>query len=968
MLTFKEIPTIEDGYLLEPSKGWFGVVVPKNKENLIINPNFINYPTNTSNLTTTNALLSSNSNGIFTPHSLLINFSTNGILTYTTPSNLTGNYTFSVYVRTLGNPGSIGISFNGANVKNYDITNNYKRISYTSAFTNNDKVIITGSDLEIEITAMQLELGYLTTFFSGDTELDFYDSPNSYKWTGEKYKSTSIRTDGAYSGGEIISLYEYGFKITSIEGLGYPDLTPIIYELATSNDTLYSFSNIEQRTVSINGILLSDKFTNLATLKGLIGKLFYKLNKPSRIYFTPYEFCEENVPTIYFDFIYTGGLNEEINTWFGEEISIEGITLSPCIYNDIPYKFISTHLNDMKFSTNSNDLFFITSDNKPIKSGVPQYTAGSNYRLRVLDAVEHGGVLYALIEQSTATLTQSHFVSYVNGTWTRIVTTDITNALVDSFYNSYGHFGVLESVPRGEYTEGVWVGGYFKTNALSLGIGVSKVGISAGDSLFRYIPSTKQVQVWDVRDSDSPTDLIGAINDISYNQDTGNIFIAGKFTAIQEPNFSQVYTTDNIIKLNVVEPFISLLNSGNGIPFAGSGGATGGIGYGDTSTAQIKKVLEINNDVYILCNGYLNTYNVTTNLTSFFMRYNKISDGLISTPFPFVSESVTVPNGSMLDIHLYKNMILTTGRFTQANSNFIGTNPNYNQGNDYISNVSYFNPLGRTIPFNNFYGAHQPLQNYRALSINGTSTLYDLGVATGLYNNTTNEDSPLSPDSPYIKIDELNNNILFFGALNSYGRSDNKKTCCGFVEYISKSATDLSYGYFVPASLDISNGICWPFYKSFKNLYNIKALVGQSQYPLVSQLVFFYNSGLQIDSCSDSLTDVEIYVDSDNGIINFYGLRNLTTGKYIYFEGEDILPNYLFTIKIIDNTLYLINSNGNTTTPLIYESTGNPLLAANDDVIQVLFDMKTTNQTSNPSFTAKYKQCFFSFDEFMMCR
>lgn len=964
MLTLKEIPNIENNYLLELSKGWFGVVVPTQKENLVINPNFVNYPSNSSGITYSNSILSSKRNGIYSPYSLEVRVFGNGSITYNLPSNISGLYTFSVYIRAINKTGQVTVTFNGAGTsKSINISDSYQRIYFSSHFPNNATskgIILSSNDIDFEITSMQIEEGFLTTFFSGDSVIEEYDADNAYNWTGEKYKSTSVRTLGAYSGGEIVSLLEYGFKVISVEGIGYPDLVPITFNQATRNKSLYLRSNIDQREISINGIINTNSFSEFIKIRGKLGKLFYHEDRPTRVYFTPYEHCEDT-ECIYFDMLYEDGLNNEIDSLYGQELSISGITLEQCVYSCEPYEYKSVSLRDMKVTTNTNDLFFIKDDNTITQANIPQYTTGSNYRIRLIDAAEYNGVLYIIVEQSTATKTESHFLSYISGTWTRILTIEVTSALGDSLHNSYGLMGTLAAVSKGEYTEGIWVGGYFRSSLFNLGTGITLAGVTSGDSLFVYKPSSKTIRLWDVYHS-TPTDKVGTVNDIAYNQETGNIYIAGRFTQITEGEFIGTHITNNIIQVNTNQPFISLINT-NGITFTGSGGATGGINYSDSSSAQIKKVIELGNYVYILCNGYIGTYNVVTNVTSFFIRYDKVNNYIKGTAFPFVSEGAATANGAMIDAYVYKNMLVTSGRFTQANSYFRNNSVNYNSNYDYLSNVSYFDPDGFSTPFNIFYGLHKPLQY-------SLSTVDNFNFASGIFNTSNNESPPISADVPYIEIDVLNDNLLFYGNFNRYGRSTDKKETCGFVEYIVRSATDLSKGTFVPPSLAVSNGVCWPKYKSIDTIYNLKAIVGHGTFPLVTQTSLYYNTGIVIDNCGSSRdTDIDILVESNNGIVGLYGIRNLTTGKYIYFVPENIGSNKLFTLKVINNNLYIEYYSGSKEQVTTFASNGNPLEISDNDVIQVLFDMLETNElTSNPTITAKYKRCYASFDEFMVCQ
>lgn len=78
-----------------------------------------------------------------------------------------------------------------------------------------------------------------TTYFDGDSQEFAYDAdPYAYAWKSARYLSPSVRSARTYNGGQERSLEDYGFRTTSIVGLGMGETTLDVAILASGEEIL----------------------------------------------------------------------------------------------------------------------------------------------------------------------------------------------------------------------------------------------------------------------------------------------------------------------------------------------------------------------------------------------------------------------------------------------------------------------------------------------------------------------------------------------------------------------------------------------------------------------------------------------------------------------------------------------------------------------------------------------------------
>jgi hypothetical protein len=982
--TFTETPDIENGYLLEPSKGWFGVIKPTEKINYFPNPNFVNIATNGPTMI---GGYSQSSEGVFKPSSILSSVNPSGVWGWNF-GIVDGLYTLSAYVKTNDDSKrTIHVVF-GDDYVDYEATSTWKRVSITSQLLNdgldkNALLVCEGGDFLI--TAVQVEAGNLTTFFSGDTPATRYDEDDAYQWTGQRYQSYSVRSDTAYSGGELISLYELGFKVTEFTGLGYTDLAPITFEQASSDVRLYDCSTTEPRDIEITGIVIGNGFDDYQGILGNIGELLYNATRPSRIVFTPYDFCDDEVSCLYFDFVYQTGLNETIDSVVGQEITIEGTTLDPCLYSCVDYYYDTMLLSDLIVSEAEDALFFVRKDGTAESITFPNLVGGTVYSTTLIDADDMNGILYAIIQQIPSTGitdTVTYFVKYDGLVWTELASVEIATGLAGPPTNigtSRGTFNSVTCVPIGP-APGVYVTGYYLPADLGYGTGVTQDSATFPQSLFRYKPETNSIDGYAINNSNF-VDTIGKTTCVAYSEKWGTLFVGGMFDGYRTPD-GTLYAADQHFYLsNEATPSYEQLPLSSPFIIASSGGnpvTDPGISSRFSVGTGVFNIYTSGDDVFLLGNVTNSSLYLTLDPAARFaiIRFDYISNlhyfREIDMTYPYNhNANPYVESGYVMDmLHWgrYYNFFIT-GSFSHV------TNIGWDAYANVVNDVAILNMRG--------YNANYDIADkgeIAALTEKNISTI-DPDYRIGVYDSAVNDDNTTATvvaGDTYVRPIDLGDRVLFYGRMSAYGRNDDRIASCGFVEYIPLSTTDLSAGNFVTSLLAISttglatDTACWSVVSKIKSLYGYDLIVSSAKSTGLGS-VFFYNSGVEVNICSSSgTTDVEIVIDTDDGVIGLTGFRNMTTGKQIYFTPVDLPADKVYTFYYKDYTVafkrddelaeYFVSGQ--------FVNNGNPFTVSDGDILVPVFSMEETYEetaTNDPSFTVKYKPCYASYGELVRC-
>jgi hypothetical protein len=205
---------------------------------------------------------------------------------------------------------------------------------------------------EFYLDGFQLEQKeYRTTYING--ELGRITGQDYYGWAGEPYNSPSIR-NAHISGGRIMNFADIGFDLISMEGFGLPDFNHNIIELPVNPIGLYQGSTPEQRDITLDFVYYATDIEDMLTARH---KLIRQLKSGLLHIYIQLFNCETPITTIYeTTLLYDGGAELNLESLYGEKISLDFTTFDPYLY---------------RIGVNSNILI-------PTKSGNAQLLANAN--------------------------------------------------------------------------------------------------------------------------------------------------------------------------------------------------------------------------------------------------------------------------------------------------------------------------------------------------------------------------------------------------------------------------------------------------------------------------------------------------------------------------------------------------------------------------------------------------------------
>jgi len=340
-LQFYKPPDIETGYIFNPQKSYFSIVIPEQGTNLVYNPevatlNFFN--------TVSGSIVLNSQIQLYGQNSLQAALNSTGYVYHLLQTTLVPNtqYTFSVYV--LGNAGSYRLELiDGTTLAVRTASPEFKpdRTNWTRIqMTFNSNLIPTVNGVRLAIRKMNPGAGilisdgwqlenkpYATTFISGSQEgLIVGEVPRPYYWVATPHQSPSVRSQQTRDGGKIVSLEEYGFQVTGFNGFGLPKFDPVAVPIANGIGSLYQGSSIEDREVEICGVLMScsikDFFCDRANLSHGLSPSLVSKPQPTKLIYQVYD-CETPICRCAEGLVvYEQGLEGEIESLVGEEICI----------------------------------------------------------------------------------------------------------------------------------------------------------------------------------------------------------------------------------------------------------------------------------------------------------------------------------------------------------------------------------------------------------------------------------------------------------------------------------------------------------------------------------------------------------------------------------------------------------------------------------------------------------------------
>lgn len=275
----KRIIVQEDpgGYILNPERSYFAVVLPEESVNLVTNPEVYDLDGFNANSGATIFLSSDyQRRGV---NSLKVVTIAGGKAFFLFPSALTAGeaYTFSVDI--LG-PAVLKIYFGN---EQGEIIGSYKMV-YASNFWIRESIteIVSANTRSLVIESVDARSfyadgwqcerkPYATTFISGNLEsrgdLSFYPD-GGYGWMGMTHRSRSYRRIDVVDGGRPVPLSDFGLKVTEFSGFGHAAKEIYSTPWAFHDGSAYFGEVITNRQFTIGGWIIGENIRDVMYKRG----------------------------------------------------------------------------------------------------------------------------------------------------------------------------------------------------------------------------------------------------------------------------------------------------------------------------------------------------------------------------------------------------------------------------------------------------------------------------------------------------------------------------------------------------------------------------------------------------------------------------------------------------------------------------------------------------------------------------
>lgn len=190
------------------------------------------------------------------------------------------------------------------NVDCSDDINTFLRFSIANT-TNTGKNFLFYLDA-VQCEFFDNEFQMVTTYFDGDYGNTDILGSEGYYWDGAPQKSTSYRSSTAYSGGVLFNFTaNFDYNVLSVKGLGMPNPENTITPFLTVDGQQYVGSNINSRTISIDGYIVGDSQLDSIRKSGILQFLLSKSRNgivaKHRFYYRALIDCKNYSDYTYFD-------------------------------------------------------------------------------------------------------------------------------------------------------------------------------------------------------------------------------------------------------------------------------------------------------------------------------------------------------------------------------------------------------------------------------------------------------------------------------------------------------------------------------------------------------------------------------------------------------------------------------------------------------------------------------------------
>lgn len=333
------LPQPVTGYVLNPARGWFNVIVPEEAYNLVANPSV---ELDTTGYTAYNAatlarVATQQRRGAYslqvTPSALV-----NDGMFYNGVGLVAGNYyTFSLDFWGAGGAAYMVYFATSANALlgnayRFKASGGWQRVhvTYFETLTATRRLFVvkdsSASVAPFYVDGLQVEQkAYPTTYCDGDQQ-GFLIWQQAYSWTGTPHASASYRAVDTWAGGRERSLQEdYGFRLLGWTGLGTPPMKTFQSEYADLSGSLYQRSLAAPRPFALVGAWLSQKLNTILAWKRGIELALDPVNiapsQPVLLRYRQVE-CNQGDGAVDIPAVYTGGLEGNTDNLYQERTAL----------------------------------------------------------------------------------------------------------------------------------------------------------------------------------------------------------------------------------------------------------------------------------------------------------------------------------------------------------------------------------------------------------------------------------------------------------------------------------------------------------------------------------------------------------------------------------------------------------------------------------------------------------------------
>lgn len=887
MKILKKILPIQKGYYLEDEgyEGFLSVIVPVKSDNLVINPimDDINNDNKPENWLIPDGginpiIYDKIEGGPFWTHYYEYCWPTTGgpgigggTISALIDDSIKGQYTASIWAKSTNSAkfhiqvyydNGSGVTVDSIEFVTASSWNQYSFTFDTGLSTGTGvQVRIVGTDTKcLHVAAAQLEKGkYPTTLIHG------YKG-NGYKWLGTPFASASRRDESVLSGGRKINLRDLGMKLTSIDGLGIPDIDHSVTELAFKYGSKFNGMSLKDRDYDMEFILYSISLKDLLCSRNKVGQAIFTLNRPVTFVWQPLDcgvpICEE----VLFTAVYKSGFSLGLNAHYGEEIKLN---------------FVGYDIEMNSSITTTAVLNSVVSLSHPAIIGLDNYgnmqllpplstISPSIYKCRGMVISPYDGNLYAIFDDGGAPFTPRGVVLQYNGSaWTKIAQGSTANGAMTAIHADGRYLYVGISLLQTIQGQGSFSG--------TSGVGMARINLAAQtvDNIGSLSSTTTTAR--------NGFTTVQPIIRAFATDENGALFVGGSFvgTTTATAKFLMLYSGGTWYETGAI--FTSYV---------------GGIHtlYYDREFKRLYFGGDQMSPLFVMAP---NTYNV--------FAYLDMTDPVIGVGVPvrtdFPIDLATEP-AMVKTITKYKNRIVLGGKFRSS----------YGFDQALLDNIAYYDPK--------FQGAENVNGAIFPFGGRGNGWGIDDAFADATGQPATN---PVEHLEVCDEILYISGKMQYYGIRSSAITFHYIGEVCGGAKYISTSEVaevgqmmpDLAFGYVTALPYTQcyqTQALCGSEKLNFKRFYTTYLLSGSD-----TTITTYTTPPTIVTLCSTDLPTSPRFILRGPGKLT--EISNQTYGLSLYFD-YNILPGETLNVDLTTSPATVISSlNGDISTEMLPAST-----------------------------------------------